>query len=277
MGWFKIDNTMPEHPKVLAAGPTAAWLHVCALAYCDRNLTDGHVPDAKLTRLASVRNAKAHAKRLVEVGLWSVSEGGFQIHDYLTHQRSKAETEGQRAATRERVKRHRNAVTQANVTPSVTPLRREESSSLQVKNVPDPEHVRLSELLADLIAENGSKRPTPSSVLGWQREVRLMVERDGRTLEGIEAAIRWCQADEFWHGNVMSMGKLRKQYDKLRIAAKRETAPAKSKFERHGKAFIHSTEERTCHDCPSVLTNYQANNQSGLCDEHYEKRFEGAA
>lgn len=85
-----------------------------------------------------------------------------------------------------------------------------------------PDHMRLSTLLADLVAENGSRRPTDTQIAGWCRDVRLMVERDGRTLEQIERAIRWCQADEFWRGNVLSMRSLRKQYDRLRLQAMRE-------------------------------------------------------
>jgi hypothetical protein len=131
--------------------------------------------------------------------------------------------------------------------------------------------VRLAELLADLIAENGSKRPNPKA---WAKDVRLMVERDGRTVEQIEKAIRWCQADTFWRGNVLSMGKLRKQYDKLRLAAAREQAPPeKPKWERAGKVFLVGA-EHTCRRCPSPLSNYQANNQSGMCDGCYESHIE---
>jgi len=75
-------------------------------------------------------------------------------------------------------------------------------------------------LLADLIEGNGSKRPRISDE--WRRAARLLMDKDGRSLEQVLTAIRWSQNDEFWRGNVLSMPTLRKQYDKLRLAAIRE-------------------------------------------------------
>jgi hypothetical protein len=46
-----------------------------------------------------------------------------------------------------------------------------------------------------------------------------MLDRDKRTEEQIRGAIDWSQADEFWRRNVMSMPKLREQYDRLRLQA----------------------------------------------------------
>jgi hypothetical protein len=86
----------------------------------------------------------------------------------------------------------------------------------------DTEEIRHPcQLLADLIEANGCKRPTPAQVKGWRRDVRLMVEQDGRTLEQIDAAIRWSQQHEFWRGVVLSMGKVRENWDKMRLQAQR--------------------------------------------------------
>lgn len=75
-------------------------------------------------------------------------------------------------------------------------------------------------LLADLIVANGSKRPTITD--RWRTSARLLLDKDGRSLEQVLAAIRWCQDDDFWRGNVMSMPKLREKYDQLRHAAIRK-------------------------------------------------------
>ena len=45
-----------------------------------------------------------------------------------------------------------------------------------------------------------------------------MLRIDKRSVEDIEAVIRWCQQDDFWHKNILSTDKLRKQFDKLYIA-----------------------------------------------------------
>jgi len=78
--------------------------------------------------------------------------------------------------------------------------------------------------LADRIEKNGSIRPDIGQ--GWRDAGRLLIDKDGRTVEQILRAIDWCQDDEFWRGNVMSMPKLRKQYDQLRLHAQRQRARA---------------------------------------------------
>jgi hypothetical protein len=42
-----------------------------------------------------------------------------------------------------------------------------------------------------------------------------MLRLDQRTEEQIEILIDWSQADPFWRGNILSMSKLREQFDAL--------------------------------------------------------------
>ena len=121
MTWVKLDDHMSEHPKVLAAGPLAAWLHVCALQYASRNLTDGFVPSRAVPTLANFDginvtvatigsmagvsdevNPYELALTLVDVGLWEETERGYQIHDYLEFNPSKAEVMAQRRQNADR-------------------------------------------------------------------------------------------------------------------------------------------------------------------------------
>jgi len=76
--------------------------------------------------------------------------------------------------------------------------------------------------LADRIEKNGSKRPAIGK--GWRDAGRLLLDKDGRTVEQVLRAIDWCQDDEFWRGNIMSMPKLREKYDQLRLQAQRARA-----------------------------------------------------
>ena len=78
---------------------------------------------------------------------------------------------------------------------------------------------RLCEHLADRIERNGSKRPTIGKT--WHDAARLMLDNDGRTEQEVHGAIEWCQADEFWRSNILSMPKLREKYDQLRLQAQR--------------------------------------------------------
>lgn len=88
---------------------------------------------------------------------------------------------------------------------------------------PRPEIGSLLDLLDAEILRNGSK--PPSRTQKNRDAVRLMLDRDGRTVEQIENAIRWCQADSFWRSNILSAVKLREKYDQLRLAAQRDQAP----------------------------------------------------
>lgn len=77
----------------------------------------------------------------------------------------------------------------------------------------------LSKLLADLIAKNGSRRPRIGK--RWLDAERLLLTADDRDPAEAERLIRWCQADEFWRGNILSMPKFRERYDQLRLQAQR--------------------------------------------------------
>ena len=80
-------------------------------------------------------------------------------------------------------------------------------------------------LLADLIEANGSRRPTVTDK--WLSDMERLHRLDERSWEQITKAIEWCQADDFWRGNIMSPAKLRKQYDQLRLAAQRGNKQSK--------------------------------------------------
>lgn len=50
----------------------------------------------------------------------------------------------------------------------------------------------------------------------WANTFRLMVERDNRDRREICEVIRFSQEDDFWHKNILSASKLRKQFDTLK-------------------------------------------------------------
>lgn len=77
--------------------------------------------------------------------------------------------------------------------------------------------LRLSTLLLEEIRKNKSdfKQPNQPNLQSWAKEVDLMIRRDGRKPERIEAVIRWCQKDPFWWKNVLSTEKLRDKFERL--------------------------------------------------------------
>ncbi len=85
MTFAKLDDRANEHRKCLLAGAEACWFWACGLMYANRQPSrDGVIPDLALTMLYPAKNPKRIAERLVEVGLWERTEGGYRIHDYHT-------------------------------------------------------------------------------------------------------------------------------------------------------------------------------------------------
>lgn len=84
MTWAKLDDTFADHPKIDPLSDAAFRLHVAAICYSARHLTDGHIPTERITRLVP-RYQKRHVTELVTAGLWEPAEGGYTIHDYLDY------------------------------------------------------------------------------------------------------------------------------------------------------------------------------------------------
>lgn len=108
--WFRANVGIAQHPKLLALRFTrrheAAWLYLDALGYAVEHLTDGWVP----AWMPAARGFKAKdAAALVEVELWHPIEldgqEGWLIHDFLAHQKSKAQWQADHQERKERARR----------------------------------------------------------------------------------------------------------------------------------------------------------------------------
>jgi len=88
------------------------------------------------------------------------------------------------------------------------------------KVIYSPDHLAVAEHLLIRIRENKPDFKEPN-LKQWANTIRLMEERDNRSLERIREVIDWCQRDEFWQSNILSADKLRKQFDKLEIQMNR--------------------------------------------------------
>lgn len=106
MTWFKVDDGFCFHPKALAAGNSALGLWVRAGSWCGANLTGGQLPRHMIGTFGA---QKRDAKKLVEAGLWSETEDGYQFNGWDDYQPTKMQVEAERKAARERQARHREA------------------------------------------------------------------------------------------------------------------------------------------------------------------------
>lgn len=222
-GWVRFENTTPDSVKVASVSDRAHRLWFNAICYCSRAQSDGFVP-AQLVLGLSVTATKATVSELVDAGLLEPVERGYQVHDYLDHNPSRARITEMKQAARDRTQRWRDGsgdedVTRHNTRNSdVTPHARDRSYT-------DPVVVRLSERLAARVRANDPKaNPDPRSAR-WLNEMRLLLkDRDGDEAE-VARIIDWCQADSFWRCNILSPGKLRKKFTQLVL---RSSEPAKA-------------------------------------------------
>lgn len=93
MAWIKLETSVSRHRKFLEAGPAASWLWVCGLAYCQEGLTDGFIPFQAVKHLG-VRGPNSLITKLVRAGLWEQCDGGWRVHDYLSHHKPASEVLG---------------------------------------------------------------------------------------------------------------------------------------------------------------------------------------
>lgn len=126
MTWAKIDDSFPDHPKIVAAGPICALLQIRAICYSCRFLTDGLIPHGAVSGLVNglePDDACKHASGIdlaslmVRNGLWDVAANGYQVHDFLDFNPSKKEVERQRKHWQERAQKGAKARWNKNRTP----------------------------------------------------------------------------------------------------------------------------------------------------------------
>lgn len=110
MGWLRLDDQYDDHPKIVTAGPEAAWLDVRGMLFCARHETDGFIPEAQLTRIGSEFSTSKRRKlvsTLVSVQRWEKVDGGYRVNDFLEYNPTQAQKEDERAAARERMRKAR--------------------------------------------------------------------------------------------------------------------------------------------------------------------------
>lgn len=104
MSWVKLDDSMPDHPKVVGLCDRAFRVHVTGISYCARHLTDGEIPEA-VGRSWGTR----YVRELVLANLWHETDSGWEIHDYLDYNPSRRKVLAEREAAKERRGKHRRS------------------------------------------------------------------------------------------------------------------------------------------------------------------------
>jgi hypothetical protein len=164
MPWVRLSDDFYDHPKIMEVGPLGLSVWVAGLAYCNRNLTDGVLPESVAKRLmdfdgvayqvASVGDfggvleddcAPLAIELLVNAGLLHREGHGcarcpqpkskhLVYHDYLEFQPSAAEIQADREAAKERMRRARDARRSGEVRPNIDGT----AAELRVTPTPTP-------------------------------------------------------------------------------------------------------------------------------------------
>lgn len=93
----------------------------------------------------------------------------------------------------------------------------------------DSDAYRIAEQLAEHVrGVSPGWKSDEKTLQSWADTLRLMVERDGRTWDGIRGMIAWVHDDAFWSTNILSADKLRTQWTQLAAKAAQPKPTARS-------------------------------------------------
>lgn len=206
MTWFKVDDDLAFHRKVVSAGNAAMGLWVRAGAWCAQHLTDGFVPD-EMVAILGTTNQRA---KLIKAGLWIEVDGGCLFHEWNENGRQPLakKVRENRAAAAERQAKHRDtiyknlqvkeashAVTHTSVTEDVTPLITPAptrpvpfSSSDEEENPPPVGGNAPNDLVGEWIS--GCRKRPPGAVVGQIAKAIKGMLSEGLDADDIRAGIQ---------------------------------------------------------------------------------------
>lgn len=96
--WIRWDIGYFRNSKARALGKDGRALHLASACWSADNLTDGFIPTHMLGVLCADAEVKPRtAVVMVAAGAWVPVEGGWRLHDFLDHNKSKAEVEAERS------------------------------------------------------------------------------------------------------------------------------------------------------------------------------------
>ncbi len=114
------------------------------------------------------------------------------------------------------------------------------------------EIAELCELLASSMLLADPKAKTAADTVGWQRDMRLLVERDKRTPDEVGRVLDYIFDEGFWIPLVRSPAALRKRFDQIAAQAARKPAQRGRKIE-HAEERMPDKDEQAV-----ILAAYEA-------------------
>lgn len=141
MAWFKVDDGLHSHPKVIDLELEALGLWVAAGSWCADYLTDGLISSGQIRRLGGTDEL---AEELVRAELWSREGKRYRFNDWTDYQPTKSAVESEREAARRRMQELRSGRgSKPKGSGSVRP-NSARTSPARSPEVPDPDPSRTS-------------------------------------------------------------------------------------------------------------------------------------
>jgi hypothetical protein len=88
MTYITVGQSHTDDERWIEAGADAFAVHIAALVYCDRQLTDGRISTAMAQRVSLAvppGRAKAAITMLVRLGFWTLDGDNYLIDDYESY------------------------------------------------------------------------------------------------------------------------------------------------------------------------------------------------
>jgi hypothetical protein len=208
--WFPVSHDINRDPEMwdLCAkfGDKAlrCWLEILSIA--DRN--EGEVPGpikGISTQVAwAIRSKTTKVDHLINAMTslgWLTNKGTLKVANYSKYH-----------ITREDKKLPLASLPSEPSEPT-RPKRDKNLSS----SPPSLEAIEISQLLSDLIFRNFPNRtpPTEAQLTSWARDADKINRSDGHAWGEIRELLEWCQDDNFWRANILSMSKFREKWNQL--------------------------------------------------------------
>ena len=104
MPWVKIDDDLPDNPKVDRLSDGAFRLYIYSLCHAQKHMTDGKIIASRAPRLMHGFRRK-YLTELLEAGLWESCNGSgdYLIHDFVEFNRTRDYWEKRRVAEAQRL------------------------------------------------------------------------------------------------------------------------------------------------------------------------------
>lgn len=153
MPWAAFCDHFDDDPDLIGMGTDAIALHVCAVTWCARHLTDGHIPANVVSRLPGGASKSAIDELTKgEKAWWIKGETHYTVRSYLKYNPSREQVLGRRKASYDRVKAFRqgkrNAACNA-VTPPVTKRVTEDVCNAECNATPLPLPLNTSKMYTE--------------------------------------------------------------------------------------------------------------------------------